>query len=88
MFFSAFLLKGNPVKATVTSSSATERVLDLEIPRDRLDKIFEDKVKKYSKTIKVNGFRPGQVPKNVVAARFKEPIAAEALETLLEDAIR
>lgn len=81
-------LKGNSVKATVTSSSATERVLDLEIPRDALDKIFEDKVKKYSKQIKVNGFRPGQVPKHVVAARFKEPIAAEALETLLEDTIR
>jgi trigger factor len=76
------------VKATVTQPSATERVIDLEIPRERLDKIFQDKVKKYSKEIKVNGFRPGQVPKQVVAARFKEPISAEALETLLEDAIR
>ena len=72
----------------MTSASATERVIDLEIPRDRLDKIFEDKVKKYSKQIKVNGFRPGQVPKAVVVARFKEPIAAEALETLVEDALR
>ena len=76
------------MKATVTSSSATERVIDLEIPRDRLDKIFQDKIKKYSKQVKVNGFRPGQVPKAVVEARYKEPIQAEALETLLEDAIR
>jgi trigger factor len=82
------LIERQPVKTTVTSPNATERVLDLEIPRDRLDKIFQDKVKKYSKEIKVNGFRPGQVPKEVVAARFREPIAAEALETLLENAIR
>jgi trigger factor len=81
-------LKGNSVKTTVTTASATERVIDLEIPRDRLDKIFEDKVKKYSKQIKVNGFRAGQVPKAVVVARYKEPIAAEALETLVEDALR
>ena len=76
------------VKATVTTSSATERTIDLEIPRERLDKIFQDKIKKYSKTIKVNGFRPGQVPKAVVEARYKEPIQAEALETLVEDALR
>ena len=76
------------MKATVTTSSATERTIDLEIPRERLDKIFQDKIKKYSKTIKVNGFRPGQVPKAVVEARYKEPIQAEALETLVEDALR
>lgn len=76
------------MKASVTSSSATERVLDIVVPRERLDKIFQDKLKKYSKTIKVNGFRPGAVPKEVVAARYREPIAAESLETLVDDAVR
>ncbi len=72
----------------MTQPNATERVLEIEIPRERLDKIFQDKVKKYSREIKVNGFRPGAVPKQVVATRFKEPIAAEALETLVDDAVR
>jgi trigger factor len=76
------------VKATLSQPNATERVLDIEIPRERLDKVFQDKLKKYSKTIKVNGFRPGAVPKDVIAARYKEPIAAEALETLVDDAVR
>ncbi len=72
----------------MTPASATERVLELEIPRERLDKVFQDKLKKYSKTIRVNGFRPGAVPKSVIEARFREPIAAEALETLVDDAVR
>jgi trigger factor len=76
------------VKATLTQPSATERVLDIEVPRERLDKLFDDKVKKYSREIKINGFRPGQVPKSVVAARFKEPITGEALEALLDEAVR
>ncbi len=76
------------MKATLSQPTATERVLDIEVPRERLDKVFQDKLKKYSKTIKVNGFRPGAVPKNVIATRFKEPIAAEALETLVDDAVR
>lgn len=76
------------MKATLSQPNAVERVLDIEVPRERLDKVFQDKLKKYSKTIKVNGFRPGAVPKDVIAARYKEPIAAEALETLVDDAVR
>ncbi len=72
----------------MTQASATERVLDLEIPRERLDKVFQDKLKKYGKSIRVNGFRPGAVPKAVIEAKFREPIAAEALETLVDDAVR
>jgi trigger factor len=76
------------MKATMTQPSATERVFDIEVPRERLDKIFDAKVKKYSKEIKMNGFRTGAVPKALVAARYKEPIANEALETLVDDAVR
>jgi trigger factor len=72
----------------MTQASATERVLDIEIPRERLDKVFQDKLKKYGKSIKVNGFRPGAVPKAVIESKFREPIAAEALETLVDDAVR
>lgn len=72
----------------MTQPSATERVLEIEVPRERLDKIFEEKVKKYSREIRVNGFRPGNVPKQVVVSRFKEPISAESLETLVDEAVR
>lgn len=76
------------MKATVTEQSSTERVLDLEIDRERFDKIFEQKVKKYSKEVRINGFRPGQVPKDIVAKRFKDPINAESLETLIEEVLK
>ncbi len=76
------------MKATVIQSSATERILEIEVPRQRLDQIFDEKVKKYSRELRVNGFRPGQVPKQVVVSRFKDPISAESLETLVEEAVR
>jgi len=76
------------VKAILTEPNSTERVLDIEIERERLDKIFDQKVKKYSKEVRLNGFRPGQVPKDVVAKRFKDPINAESLEALVEEAIK
>jgi trigger factor len=76
------------VKTNVTNPSSTERVLEIEVPRERLDKIFDDKVKKYSKEIRINGFRPGQVPKQIVVQRFQGPIKAESLETLVEEVLK
>lgn len=76
------------MKTNVSNPSSTERVLEIEVERERFDRIFDDKVKKYSKEIRINGFRPGQVPKNVVAQRFKGPIKAESLETLVEEVLK
>ena len=76
------------MKTNVSNPSSTERVLEIEVERERFDRIFDDKVKKYSKEIRINGFRPGQVPKNVVAQRFKGPIRAESLETLVEEVLK
>lgn len=72
----------------MTKPSATERVLEIELPRERLEKIFEDKLKKYGREIRVNGFRPGNVPRQVILSRYKEPITAEALEALVDEAVR
>jgi trigger factor len=76
------------VKATVTNPNATERVLEIEVERDRFDKIFDQKVRKYSKEVRINGFRPGNVPKDVIAKRFKDPINAESLEALVEEVLK
>ena len=76
------------MKTNVTNPSSTERVLEIEVERERFDKIFDDKVKKYSKEIRINGFRPGQVPKQIVVQRFQGPIKAESLETLVEEVLK
>ena len=76
------------MKTTVSQTSSTERRLEIEIPRERFDKIFQEKVKKYSKEMRINGFRPGNVPKDVILARFKDPISAESLESLIDQAVR
>ena len=76
------------MKATVSNPNATERVLEIEVERERLDKIFEQKVRKYSKEVRLNGFRPGNVPRDVIAKRFKDPINAESLEALIEEVLK
>jgi trigger factor len=80
--------RGFQVKATLTEPNSTERVLDIEVPRDRFDRLFDEKLKKYGKEIRLNGFRPGQVPKQVVAAKYGGHIKNETLEALIEEAVK
>ncbi|HKP95937.1 MAG TPA: trigger factor [Fibrobacteria bacterium] len=76
------------MKATISEPTTTERVLEIEVERERLDRIFDQKVRKYSKEVRINGFRPGNVPKEVIAKRFKDPINAESLEALIEEVLK
>ncbi|MDB5047797.1 MAG: tig [Fibrobacteres bacterium] len=80
--------KEDAVKVTISEPTTTERVLEIEVERERLDKIFDQKVKKYSKEVRINGFRPGNVPKEVIAKRFKDPINAESLEALIDEVLK
>ncbi len=76
------------MKATLTESNTTERVLDIEVERERFDRLFDEKLKKYGREIRLNGFRPGQVPKAVIVAKYGEPIKAETLDAIIEEAVK
>ncbi len=76
------------MKTTLSEPSSTERLLEIEIPRERYDRIFNEKIKKYSKELKLNGFRAGNIPKQVVVSRFGQPIASESLEAVVDEALR
>lgn len=76
------------LKVTIHEIKTTLKEIDVEIPRLKFEGVFEDKVKKYSKELRLNGFRKGNIPKRLVAERFREPITNEALETLVESTIK
>lgn len=76
------------LKVNITEPKATRRDLDITIPRERFENLFDEKVKKYSKELKLNGFRKGSVPKRLISERFREPITNEALEALVSATIK
>lgn len=76
------------VKTIITNPSNTERLLEVEIPRERFKDIFNDKVKKYSKELRLNGYRKGNIPRRVVEERFRDPLTSESMEKLINDVIK
>ncbi len=76
------------MKATVTAPETWKKVIEIEIDNDTITSDFNAKVKKYTKEIKVPGFRQGKVPVKMVISRFGESIRAEVLEELMNKSYR
>ncbi len=50
--------------------------------------LFEEKLTKYKKELKLPGFRPGKVPSLLIKQRFGGSIRAEAVDELVQKSFR
>jgi trigger factor len=56
------------------------REVIIEMSWDEIEKDFEQAIKKFSKRIKLPGFRPGKVPRKVLMNQFQPSIEADFVE--------
>jgi len=61
-----------------------KRVIEVEAPREELDKLFEQKLNEIRKELSLPGFRPGKVPSPLIKQRYGESIRAEAIEEMVQ----
>lgn len=59
----------------------------IKLSVEEINKELDKEAGKTAKKIKIDGFRPGKVPKNVVLQRYKEELIKEAKNTLLKKGI-
>jgi trigger factor len=76
------------LKATVSEPSSYQRVINVEIPDEEVQKEFQVKLSKYKKEVKLPGFRPGKVPANLIKSRFGGAIRAEAIDDLVNNSYK
>jgi trigger factor len=75
------------MKHDFTDISDTRKALSVEIPPDIVEAEIENIARKYGKTAKVPGFRPGKVPTHVVRKRFMHEIMHDVAHTMIPRAI-
>ena len=63
-----------------------ERRISLSLPADEINKEVESRLKKLSRTVKADGFRPGKVPMSVVAQRYGYQVQYEVMNDKLGNA--
>jgi len=73
------------MKVDIEEISSTKRTLRIELPPQSLLDRLEAAYRQLSKEVRLPGFRPGKIPRNMVRLRFKEEARREALRDLIPE---
>ncbi len=73
------------MKVDIEEISSTKRALRIELPPQSLLDRLEAAYRHLSKEVRLPGFRPGKVPRDVLRLRFKEEARQEALRELIPE---
>ncbi len=71
---------------TVETLEKLERKITLSLPLDTIQSEVESRLKRLARTVKMDGFRPGKVPMNVVAQRYGYSVQYEVMNDKVGEA--
>ncbi|MYN68520.1 MAG: trigger factor [Acidobacteria bacterium] len=75
------------MKSELKDVGACRKELAVEIPATTVDAAIERISRRYGRSVKVQGFRPGKVPARVVRARFHDQILRDVAQDLIPEAV-
>ena len=75
------------MQVTSEAVSGVARRLNVSVPTSRINEQFEARLKRTAKTAKINGFRPGKVPLNVVRREYGAGIYQEVVNDVIRDTV-
>ena len=75
------------LKVDIKSPSACERHVTVTIPRDDIDRYFDDAFGEMMPTAAVPGFRIGRAPRKIVEHRFRDEVSDQVKSSLLLDSL-
>ena len=78
-------MKGSQVNTTVKKIGKPKVELNIQAGKEIVEKKYEEVYTRIGKEVKVPGFRPGKVPRNIIKQRFHEAAKSSVIEGLLED---
>jgi trigger factor len=81
------IIKEEAMQVTTEAVSGVARRLNVSVPTSRINEQFEARLKRTAKTVKINGFRPGKVPVNVVRREYGAGIYQEVVNDIIRDTV-
>ena len=75
------------MQVTSEAVSGVARRLNVSVPTSRVNEQLEARLKRTAKTAKINGFRPGKVPLNVVRREYGAGIYQEVVNDVIRDTV-
>lgn len=75
------------MQVTTEAVSGVARRLNVSVPTGRINEQFEARLKRTAKTAKINGFRKGKIPLNVVRREYGAGIYQEVVNDIIRDTV-
>jgi trigger factor len=75
------------MQVSVEATSKLERRLTVVVPVEQLDQAYDKRIVKFSKTAKVDGFRPGKIPLDYIKQRYGQAARQEALSEVIQTSL-
>jgi len=74
------------LKVNVTKDKAWKRVVEIEIPVEKVKGEFDSVYQEYQRNVRIPGFRKGKAPLEMIKSRYKEKVTKDVLDKLLPQA--
>jgi trigger factor len=72
------------MQVSVESVGSLGRRMKIAVPADQFEKAFVDRLQRFSRSVKMPGFRPGKVPLKMVEAQYGPQLMEEVAGSLIE----
>lgn len=72
------------MQVSVETTSGLERKLTIGVPASNVDDVALTRMKELAKTQRMNGFRPGKIPLNVIKKRFGGHVRQEVVSEVMQ----
>jgi len=73
------------MKVTVENVSSVKKIMNVEIPEEKVVRELNDAYKKLKQTAKIKGFRTGKAPRSVLERLFKKDVHNDVSSKLIQD---
>ena len=79
------------MQVSIEPLEGLERRMTVQIPSERVSEAVEKKLRELSKTVRIDGFRPGKVPLKVVQQKFgghvRQEVVGDVIESSYQEAL-
>ncbi len=72
------------MQVSVETTNGLERKLTIGVPAEKIDDVAISRMKELAKTQRMNGFRPGKIPLNVIKKRFGQHVRQEVVSEVMQ----
>ena len=80
--------RGDGMDVSVENTGGLERRMTVQVPAERVEQEVQSRLDSMSKTVRLDGFRPGKVPLKVIAKKYGKQVRLEVVDELVNSTMQ